>query len=276
MKVLYSVDFESWAFPEVPEFLALTSEERKELDNGYTRESGYQLLELLEKKNQKITFFVVSQIYDWYPELIRDIAAAGHEIAFHNHTHKVLKNLDQLKDELGKGQKFMTDFAVKGYRAPAIVLPKGSHKILKERGLEYSSSVYSANQDVGQIDGVKEVPVSVFDYLPRQADEIDLPMSMQIKKIAKGIPFGSSYFTAMLGGRLTAKLTRKMEARGYDFVSLFIHNWQIFSPKNASYPDWKYLATHPMYWPYKKNVKSDFEYLAESFKFTRFVDFFSL
>ena len=46
MKLIYSIDFESWAFPETEDFIHLTSEERKKIDQGYVQESGYRLLEL--------------------------------------------------------------------------------------------------------------------------------------------------------------------------------------------------------------------------------------
>ncbi len=274
MNLIYAIDFESWAFPEREDFLCLTSEARKSLDNGYVAESGYRLLDLLEKKKQKLTFFVVSQIYEWYPQLIKDIAQAGHEIAFHNHTHRVLKNLDALKGELENGRDFAADFKIKGYRSPAMVFPPHGHSLLKQFGFEYSSSIYSGSNEIFQIDQIKEIPVSVFNYSDAVEEvEINLPMSMSISMLARGIPVGSSLFTAILGGRLTADLIKKMERRGYNFANLFIHNWQIFPPENATFPDRKFLIRNPLYLPYTRNIKKDFEYLLDRFRFCRFSDF---
>lgn len=46
-----------------------------------------QLLDLLEKENIKATFFLVGQWVERYPDSVRQIAAAGHEIGNHSYSH---------------------------------------------------------------------------------------------------------------------------------------------------------------------------------------------
>jgi peptidoglycan/xylan/chitin deacetylase (PgdA/CDA1 family) len=273
MKLLYAIDFESWVFPQEKKFLNLSVDERKNLDDEYILKSGYALLELLASKKQTLTFFVIGQIYDWYPELIHDIQDAGHEIAYHTYEHNILDNCQILEQEFSKGEQFIRDFAIKGFQAPAIIFPSGGHAVLKKYGFDYSSSVYSSNKEVSDFDGVLEIPVSVFDYSNGKEKELVPPMPMRFSKLFQGVPFGSSYFTALLGGNLTAKLLRKMEKRGYKFANLFIHNWQIFQPEKAGFPDSKYLFSHPSYLPYTKNIRKDFEYLLDNFEFYRFCDY---
>lgn len=276
MKLLYAIDFESWVFPETERFLSLTSKERKKIDNEYSLKSGYQLLDLLERKKQKLTFFVIGQIYEWYPRLIKDIASEGHEIAFHTHSHRNLKNTDVLKKELEASHNFIKEYNIKGFQAPSINFPAGGHCLLKEAGLKYSSSIYSSSNKILEIEGIKEIPTSVFNYFGKQNENISFPMQMKFSELLKSIPFGSSYFTAILGGRTTSKIIKKMESRGYQFVNLFIHNWQIFPPEKASFPNIKDLIKNPLYLPYTKNIKGDFEYLLDNFKFSRFSDFIEI
>ncbi|OFW89158.1 MAG: hypothetical protein A3D75_01620 [Candidatus Levybacteria bacterium RIFCSPHIGHO2_02_FULL_37_18] len=276
MKLLYAIDFESWVFPETEKFLSLTSEERKKIDNEYSLKSGYQLLDLLQRKKQKLTFFVIGQIYEWYPQLIKDIASEGHEIAFHTHSHSSLKNIKILKEELEEGCKFIQEFNIKGFQAPNINFPAGGHYLLKEAGFTYSSSIYSSSKKIFEIDGVKEIPVSIFNFFGKQNENISFPTQMKFRKLLEGIPFGSSYFTALLGGKKTYKIIKKMENRGYEFVNLFIHNWQIYLPEKASFPNTIDLIKNPLYLPYTKNIKNDFEYLLDNFKFSRFSDFLKI
>ncbi|MFA5047576.1 MAG: polysaccharide deacetylase family protein [Patescibacteria group bacterium] len=273
MKLLYAIDFESWVFPQENKFLNLSVAERKKLDNEYALRSGYELLELLANKKQTLTFFVIGQIYDWYPKLISDIQSAGHEIAYHTYEHSILKDCQILEQELLKGQQFIRDFSIRGFQAPAIIFPSGGHAVLKKYGFDYSSSVYCANKKISNLDGVFEIPVSVLDYFVGQEKELRPPMPMQFSKLFQGVPFGSSYFTALLGGGLTAKLLRTMEKRGHQFANLFIHNWQIFQPRGAAFPDRKYLLSHPSYLPYTRNIKREFEYLLDNFEFCRFRDY---
>jgi len=276
MKLVYCIDFESWVFPEDQKFLNLSSEERKKIDNEYVLKSGYALLDLLERKKQKLTFFVIAQIYEWYPRLIQDIARAGHEIALHTYSHKILKSNEALKEELYRSKKFVEDFKIKGFQAPAIFFPEGGYKILAEAGLQYSSSIYTYNDKIYKFDGVKEMPVTVFKYFVNKEEEIKFPMPIRLSKLVTGIPIGSSYFTAILGGKMTAKIIKKMEKREVKFVNLFIHNWQIFPPENASFPSVGYLLKKPLYLPYLKNIRKDFEYLLDNFKFEKLSEFLGL
>lgn len=276
MKLLYAIDFESWVFPEDNKFLGLTKEERKKMDNGYVLRSGYELLKLLERKKQKLTFFIIGQIYEWYPDLIKDIFLAGHEIAYHTYQHSILKDEEVLKEELRKGKDFIESYKIKGFQAPAIIFPEGGHKLLKEYGLEYSSSVYSGNKNIFMKDGIREIPVSVYNYFDNRIDDLDLPMQMNLKSLVKGIPFGSSYFMAVLGGNNIAKIIKRMEKRNKIFVNLFIHNWQIFPPKEANFPLRRNLLKQPSYLPYTKNIRKDFEYMLDEFEFCKFSNFLDL
>lgn len=51
------------------------------------------ILETLGKNNVKITFFMVGEWIDKYPEEVKKIYEAGHEIANHGNNHKHVNNL---------------------------------------------------------------------------------------------------------------------------------------------------------------------------------------
>lgn len=62
----------------------------------------YKLLEIFEKYNIKVTFFLVGKQIDKYPELVQAISAKGHEIGNHTYNHLNLTKLTlpDIHDEL--------------------------------------------------------------------------------------------------------------------------------------------------------------------------------
>ena len=81
------------------------------------------ILETLEKNNVKITFFMVGEWIDKYPDEVEKIFNAGHEIANHSDTHKHVNNLsyeDNVKEIKSANEKIkkITGKENKLYRAP--------------------------------------------------------------------------------------------------------------------------------------------------------------
>lgn len=52
-----------------------------------------KILEILKNNDVKITFFVVGDWVDKYPETVKKMSEAGHEIASHSNTHPKVANL---------------------------------------------------------------------------------------------------------------------------------------------------------------------------------------
>lgn len=82
-----------------------------------------EILEILEKNNIHITFFVVGNWAEKYPEYLKKMAEAGHEIANHSNTHPHVCNLNisQNADEIQNANntiKKITGIDTKLYRAP--------------------------------------------------------------------------------------------------------------------------------------------------------------
>ena len=49
-----------------------------------------RLLQLFDEYSVKSTFFVLGWVADRFPALVRDIAAAGHELASHGYGHRIV------------------------------------------------------------------------------------------------------------------------------------------------------------------------------------------
>ncbi len=81
------------------------------------------ILETLRANNIKITFFIVGEWADKYPEEVKKISEAGHEIGTHSNTHPHVnnlsaeKNLEEIKISVNKLEK-LTNQKITLYRTP--------------------------------------------------------------------------------------------------------------------------------------------------------------
>ena len=97
------------------------------------------ILETLEKNNVKITFFMVGEWIDKYPDEVEKIFNAGHEIANHSDTHKHVNNLsyeDNVKEIKSANEKIKKITGTENYlyRAPYGEYNNTVIKAAKENG----------------------------------------------------------------------------------------------------------------------------------------------
>jgi polysaccharide deacetylase family protein (PEP-CTERM system associated) len=170
---LFSIDLEEIFFrtsKEIPRFKRVP-------------EVMKELLAFLEKHQTKITFFTVGDIAEEYPDVIRDIVEAGHEIASHSHRHITLdkQTSEQFESDLVSNINALKKAGAKeivGYRAPNFSVEENRtwvYPILAKHGIKYSSSVLPADNPLfGWKDhgiesrtqnGVLELPMTVFKFL---------------------------------------------------------------------------------------------------------------
>jgi len=108
-----------------------------------------RLLEILDGRGVKATFFVLGEVAETFAGLVADIAAAGHEVGLHGLRHHQVfrRSPEQFRQDLTEARKRIEDAAgagVRGHRAPAFSIREETRwalEILAEEGLEYDSSV---------------------------------------------------------------------------------------------------------------------------------------
>lgn len=64
-------------------------------DAAWGNEETQTLIDILKKYNVKTTFFVVGAWVDKYPESVKALTAAGHEVCNHSNTHPHMPRLSQ-------------------------------------------------------------------------------------------------------------------------------------------------------------------------------------
>src|SRR5262249_36501341 len=109
-----------------------------------------------------------------HPDLVRAMAAGGHEIACHGMTHRPLWELDPagLRDELRASRTVIADILghdpVVGYRAPTFSLVRRTAwalDVLREEGFRWDSSIFPMRV---RLYGVAGAPAGI--YRPSRAD----------------------------------------------------------------------------------------------------------
>lgn len=98
-----------------------------------------QILEVLKQNDTKITFFMVGNWIDKFPEAVKKIYEAGHEIASHSNTHPHVNNLsyEENIEEIEKSNDKIEK--ITGQRTKIYRAPYG----------EYNNTVIQAAQDKG-------------------------------------------------------------------------------------------------------------------------------
>lgn len=107
-------------------------------------------LDTLSRHNIKATFFILGEVAEKFPSLVKKIAGQGHEIGSHGFSHKQIFKLNeqQFRKEVADSKKMLEDItstAILGYRAPAFsVMPstEWALEVLAQEGFKYDSSVY--------------------------------------------------------------------------------------------------------------------------------------
>jgi polysaccharide deacetylase family protein (PEP-CTERM system associated) len=123
------------------EWLSRPSRVAKSVDN---------LLACLDRHNVRGTFFLLGWIAKYHPEVARNIANAGHEIASHGFYHEQVTALDRTEflDDVRSSKCELEDVTgapVLGYRAPSFSIIPGwewAFDVLIEAGYRYDSSLF--------------------------------------------------------------------------------------------------------------------------------------
>lgn len=131
-----------------------------------------KLLELLERRSVRATFFIPGRVAETHPGRVREIVAAGHEIGHHGYTHTSPTDLSagREEEELIRGREVLESYGVtvSGYRSPSWDLSEHTMDLLAKHGFGWSSNLMD---DIvpyrHEGSGIVEVPVQwILDDAP--------------------------------------------------------------------------------------------------------------
>jgi len=109
-----------------------------------------RLLELFDEYGAKGTFFILGEIAEHFPDLVKRIADAGHQLGIHGYYHHLVFNQTaaEFKESIGKAKRLVEDTTGRpadAYRATAFSINESTPwaiETLIDLGFKYDSSVY--------------------------------------------------------------------------------------------------------------------------------------
>lgn len=260
-RVLLSIDYEPW-FAIFRRFDSLRDPEvRRNLDDGFTLKALDPILDTLGRT--RASFYLVGEIADWYPDVPRKIAVAGHELGLHCHIHRPLVDIDQLSSDLVASAGWRRRYNVRGYRAPMVGISEKAYPLLEGAGFTYSSSIYAPAGTLLNKGHIRELPVSTLPLLGRPQD-FTAPRNLTMGMLARGeFPYGSSLMIGMLPGIILKVLESELK-KGLSPV-IILHPYELVTPEHWFSRTWRDVLRHPTLAPFTWNKMGFLKSLLNNF-----------
>jgi len=177
-------------------------------DDGPWPGNTEKVLKTLADNCVKATFFPIGKHATWSPQILKDVAAAGHSIGSHTWSHKNLEKMpfDQAKEEVEKGLSAV-QWALDGaetapfFRFPQLKHPPEVVKYLGERNIAMFSTDFDS-----------------FDFKMRKPEQVIKSVMDKLKKHGKGIVLMHDFQHAT--AEALPELLKQMKAAGYKIVQM--------------------------------------------------------
>jgi polysaccharide deacetylase family protein (PEP-CTERM system associated) len=191
-----------------------------------------RILELLDSKQTKATFFILGWVAEHHPRVAQAIVAAGHEIGCHSYAHQLVYKLTpkQFLDDTRRAVAAIEDacgVSPKSYRAPSYSITSGTLwalDILVSEGFIQDSSIYPISHDRYGIPGYNRHS-HIIDTPSGRLQEVPIATS----KSAHGrlSPVGGGAYLRLLPYRYTAAGIRRLNQVEGEAACIYFHPWEI-------------------------------------------------
>ena len=221
---ILSFDIEEWYHANYAS-VNLTEYRNK---NSHFRANMERLLHLCEEAGCRATFFVLGSIAEEYPEVVRQIIKAGHEVASHGYGHQLAyaQTLAEFKADVQKSIDILqtvTGIKVIGYRAPSwSIIKENLHYLeaLEEMGFCYDASIFPVKTFLyGIPDALTEIHHPMING--RQLNLLEIPMSV-VRLFGKNVGYSGGFYFRLLPAWLIKKVIRDVNVKGRNSI-VYLH-----------------------------------------------------
>ncbi|WP_291320431.1 XrtA system polysaccharide deacetylase [Desulfonatronospira sp.] len=176
------------------------------------------------------TFFVLGWLAHRMPSLVREISAAGHEVASHGYSHQLClgQPASELRRDLERSKKVLEDIlgsAVHGYRAPSFSISREVLALIREAGYSYDASYnsFALNSRYGRLSA---------DVYRRKGIAMDLgegfyelPLS-NLRIWGRSLPCSGGGYFRLLPEMVFKRAVQRILAT-QDAYHFYIHPWEV-------------------------------------------------
>ena len=187
-----------------------------------------RILALLAEHEALATFFTLGWIAERYPDIVRRIVAAGHEVASHGYEHARAseQGVGQFLADIRLAKAVLEDISgteVKGYRAPSFSIGLANtwaFDCIAEAGYRYSSSVYPIRHDHY---GIPDFPRFGHEVRPGL---FELPVST-VRAIGSNWPAGGGGYFRLFPYALSRWSIARINRQDGRSAMFYFHPWEI-------------------------------------------------
>jgi polysaccharide deacetylase family protein (PEP-CTERM system associated) len=161
-----TVDFEEWFH-----ILDLPGKTSGVEMHGLSRieENVDRLLDLFDRQGVLATFFILGEVAEKHPRILKRIASMGHEMASHGYSHELIYEMgpDKFRKDIRRGKAIVEDLIgrrVEGYRGPGFSIMAQNvwaFDIIHEEGFRYDASVYPGTHGHGGLPNLPSKPFAL-------------------------------------------------------------------------------------------------------------------
>lgn len=193
-----------------------------------------RVLDMLDQWGLRATFFTLGWIAKRHPELVRRMAAAGHEVASHGYSHNRITTMTprSFKEDVQRSRSLLQDLSgqpVNGYRAPSYTITAQTRwalGILIELGFKYDSSIFPIRHDIYGMPGAQRFPHTIV-HESGSIEEFP-PTTYQLELFGRrmNLPVSGGGYLRLLPAKVVSGAFQKLNALGRPCV-LYFHPWEI-------------------------------------------------
>lgn len=189
-----------------------------------------RLLELLAERGVRGTMFILGWVASRHKGMVRELAAAGHEIASHGWDHRRVTELGptEFRESIRRTKGLLEDLTgspVLGYRAPSFSIVHGREwalDLLLEEGHVYDSSLFPVRRSgYGYVGGGRDP-----HWLDRGSGRLleVPPATVQLWRTT--LPAGGGGYLRLFPLALVRSALVEAERRGVP-ATFYIHPWEL-------------------------------------------------
>ena len=192
-----------------------------------------RLLDIFAAADTKATFFILGWVAARHVDLVRRIAAGGHEIASHGFHHELVYDLspEKFREDVHRAKTLLEDqsgVAVRGYRAPSFSITARNFwafDVLIETGHGYDASIFPVVHDRYGVPGAPRH----LHVIPRSEGRIDEVPPATVRLAGVNFPIaGGGYFRLFPYGVFKHNL-RTVRSQDRQPCMFYFHPWEIDS-----------------------------------------------
>ncbi len=226
----FSVDVEDWY--QVADFDAVIPFADWDRYESRIARNTDVVLRLLDEGGCRGTFFVLTWNAERHPEIVRRIAAAGHEVATHGYAHRIVyeQTPEEFRSDVERAKKTLEDITgegILGYRAPSFSFTKRSlwaPDVLLDLGFRYDSSVFPVRDSLYGMPDAERFPYVIREREGRRLVEFPITTT---ELLGRNLPLGGGGYLRVFPYRYMRWGMRRVNRREGRSAVVYIHPWEI-------------------------------------------------